>query len=146
MTVDALGSQNALLGAQGVPDGHHRHHDASRLQSVATTLGMDVKDVAAALRNGTSLEELAQQKGVSHDDLVAAIKAGLPPAVQQSGRADRIAEAIAARKAAPRAASRPDVDDMPGVPAVAQAATGAPVSATQLAPGAQDGLVVDTSA
>jgi|SRR6185437_12880792 hypothetical protein len=45
---------------------------------VAKALGMSAADVRSHLRGGQSLNDLAESNGLSHDDLAAAIKAGLP--------------------------------------------------------------------
>src|SRR3954454_18454858 len=65
------------------------------------------------------LDVMAQQKGVSHDDLISAIKAGLPTGVQQPGRADQIAQSIATRVGSPR----------PSVPASGGSSGGSDASA-----------------
>jgi hypothetical protein len=45
---------------------------------VAKALGLSTSDVRAQLRSGKSLNELAAGAGLAHDDLIAAIRAGLP--------------------------------------------------------------------
>src|SRR5947207_1985637 len=45
---------------------------------VAKALGLSTADVNAQLRSGKSLNDLADAAGLAHDDLVAAIRAGLP--------------------------------------------------------------------
>jgi len=116
-SVDGLGAQRAqamstqMTTTQGVQGGHRRHHhDGAALQNAAKALGMDVKQVVSALQGGKSLDDLAQKQGVSHDDLVAAIKAGLPQRLQQSDRADQIAESIATRTGPPPRAQAADDD------------------------------------
>jgi hypothetical protein len=52
------------------------------LSSVAGLLGMSTDDLITSLRNGTSMSDLASQKGISRDDLLAAITQSL-----QSGQA-----------------------------------------------------------
>lgn len=75
---------------------------------VAQALGMSIDELRAARRDGKTLDQLAAGKGVSHTDLVAAIKQGLkdagghgPGGVQAASSTstidplDRIAEDIA---------------------------------------------------
>jgi hypothetical protein len=45
---------------------------------VAKALGLSTHDVKAQLRSGKSLNDLADAAGLAHDDLIAAIRAGLP--------------------------------------------------------------------
>jgi lambda repressor-like predicted transcriptional regulator len=113
--LDGIGAQGAsamslqTAGSQGVQGGHRGHHrEGGALQSAAKALGMDVKDVVAALKDGKSLDDLAQQQGVSDDDLVAAIRSDLPQRLQQSGDADQVAESIATRTGPPRGPQRAD--------------------------------------
>lgn len=71
---------------------------------VADTLGMSVEELQWTLTGGTTLDEIASTKGVSHDDLLAAIKQGLEaakPADAPEGTSgvfdlDAMAESIAA--------------------------------------------------
>ena len=46
--------------------------------AVSGLLGMSADDVASAVQSGKSLDDLASAAGVSHEDLVAALKAGAP--------------------------------------------------------------------
>jgi lambda repressor-like predicted transcriptional regulator len=110
-SIDAVGGgslaaswgSTQTTGTQGTQGGHrHHHHGGGAPESAAKALGMSDQDVSAALQSGTSLDDLAQQKGVSHDDLISAIKAGLPAGVEQSGRADQIAQSIATLVGSPR--------------------------------------------
>jgi uncharacterized protein YidB (DUF937 family) len=60
--------------------GAHRRHPGmppEAAQAAASALGTSSADVTGALKNGTTLSALAQQKGVSQSDLVSAVTAGL---------------------------------------------------------------------
>ncbi len=87
----------ALSGAASPTGGQ-----TSVLQNVATLLGMSTDDLTTALRNGSSMSDLASQKGISRDDLLAAITTGLQTSTNTvaSGQADTGARAsqIADRK------------------------------------------------
>lgn len=65
------------------------------MAAVAETLGLSTDDLKAQLRDGKSLDDVATAQGVSHDDLVTAIKAGLPSEVSDATEA---AEKIASRQ------------------------------------------------
>jgi lambda repressor-like predicted transcriptional regulator len=100
MTVTSSTSQNTFVtGTSGTPgpQGHH-HHGGGALAVAAKTLGMDVADVRSALKNGKSLDDLAGEKGISHTDLVSALKAGMPQDLQNSDKADEVAEKMATTK------------------------------------------------
>jgi hypothetical protein len=47
---------------------------------VADTLGMTTTELRTAMESGSTLQQLATSKGISHTDLVAAVKAGLEAA------------------------------------------------------------------
>lgn len=77
---------------------------------IAQTLGMSVDDLNQALQGGQTLNQLATDEGISHTDLINAIKPGLrdaKPTVSNGSAAsatdatsglDKLAEAIASRK------------------------------------------------
>lgn len=71
--------------------------------AVAKELGMSTDDLTQALRSGQSMDQIAQSKGVSHDDLVATISQALQSSATtgQSTDPDQIkalAERIAGAK------------------------------------------------
>lgn len=53
------------------------------MQPVADLLGVSTTDLKSSLDSGQTLDQLAAAKGVSHDDLIAAIKAGLQDSTPQ---------------------------------------------------------------
>ncbi len=67
----ASAAQVRTNGVRSRPD------DTKMLSPVADKLGMSVSDLKTAMQNGTTLDSLATSKGVSHADLVGAIKEGL---------------------------------------------------------------------
>lgn len=84
------------LQSGGVPG--RRGHHPDPVEVVADTLKLSADDIRAQLRQGKSLDDVAAEQKVSHDDLVAAIKSGMPDRLRESDRADQVAERIAARK------------------------------------------------
>jgi hypothetical protein len=78
--------------------GHHGHHGHNPVQAVSSLLGMDPDDVISELKSGKSLDDIASEHGVSHQDLVNALVAGMPERMRTSDRATQIAEKIATRK------------------------------------------------
>ena len=61
-----------LAGSHRMP--HHHHRDLSGL---AKQLGVSTSDLETARKNGQSLSDFAADKGISRDDLLAAIKADI---------------------------------------------------------------------
>src|SRR5690348_5146620 len=80
MTIAPIGNQPAgnLLGStQGVDF-------KQRMQPVADLFKMSSDDLMSELKSGKSLADIAQEKGVSRDDLINAVKQGL----SQNGNVD----------------------------------------------------------
>ncbi len=70
--------------------------------AVSRTLGLSGDELKSKLESGQSLSEVAEQRGVPHEDLIAAIKAGKPKdAPAGTEDEDAIAERVAAQKAQP---------------------------------------------
>jgi len=70
-----------------------RHH--SPIDAVASTLKMSTDDIKTQLQSGKSLSDIAAAQGVSHDDLISALKAGMPDELKNSDDATAMAEKIA---------------------------------------------------
>jgi hypothetical protein len=91
----------AAVQAGGVQHHHHGHHRRQVIQAAAGALGMGVGDVQSALAGGTSLSQLAEQRGVSRDDLLKAIEQGLSSggtgATTDTAKLQQVAQAIADR-------------------------------------------------
>jgi hypothetical protein len=75
------------------------------MTSVAKALGMSTGDVKAQLRSGKSLDDLAKSAGLSHDNLIAAIKAALPSDAIGSRSSTATASAAAASATSSTAAT-----------------------------------------
>ncbi|MEU0558913.1 hypothetical protein [Dactylosporangium maewongense] len=77
------------------------------MSAVSKALGLSGDQLKSKLDSGQSLTEVAEEQGVSHDDLIAAIKAGKPASAATSVSAsvekddDAVAERIAAQKGTP---------------------------------------------
>ncbi|MDR7280459.1 hypothetical protein [Catenuloplanes atrovinosus] len=65
------------------------------MATVAKTLGLDNNTLREKMREGTSLADIAETQGVAHDDLIAAIKEGLPVDKANSPQAAELAESLA---------------------------------------------------
>jgi hypothetical protein len=70
---------------------------ADPLAPVARALSLPADDLKSRLRDGERLSDVAEQQGVSHDDLIAAIKAGRPGAETAEPEADENAGQIASQ-------------------------------------------------
>ena len=68
------------------------------MAAVAEKLDLSSDDLKAQLRDGKSLDDIATAQGVSHDDLITAIKAGMPT---DATDATEMAEKIASTKGMP---------------------------------------------
>jgi hypothetical protein len=64
---------------------------------VAETLGLTTDELKSQLDTGRSLNDIATEKGIAHDVLIAAIKAGMSSETVAAGYADAIAERIAGK-------------------------------------------------
>lgn len=116
--ISTVASANPMMLARPTPQ------DRTKAMSpVADALGMTVDELGTALRGGTSLNQLAVSKGLSHDQLINAIKTGMqavaPKGKTHAGRVsgggdpdgdgdDDAAEAIASGREA-GAATRPQL-------------------------------------
>jgi hypothetical protein len=80
MTIAPIGNQpaGALLGSTPGID------FKQRMQPVADLFKMSSDDLMSELKSGKSLADIAQEKGVSRDDLINAVKQGL----SQNGNVD----------------------------------------------------------
>jgi hypothetical protein len=67
----------------------------------AQQLGLSTADLKGQLTNGKSLDDVATEQGVSHDELIDTIKAGLPTTSTGSVDSTATAEKIASGKGTP---------------------------------------------
>ena len=88
--------------------------DGGALKVAADTLGMAPGDVLSALQDGKSLDDLATDQGVPHEDLVAALKAGMPSELRNGDLADALAEKIATTKGVDAVRPAGDVSGVSG--------------------------------
>jgi hypothetical protein len=99
MNIQVIGGavRPPTMGPMGA--GGQRPDETKMLKPVADELGMNLSDLKSALAGGTTLDQLAKDKGVSHTDLVNSIKQGLeaakPADAPSIGGLDSIAEMIA---------------------------------------------------
>jgi hypothetical protein len=71
------------------------------MAAVAEKLGLSSDALQSQLKDGQSLDDIATAQGVSHDDLITTIKAGLPADATSGADATTTAEKIAATKGMP---------------------------------------------
>jgi hypothetical protein len=125
---------SSIAGAGGVQQLGGGHRGAPRLpdavlQAAAGTLGLDQDTVSSALRGGKTLADLAQEQGVSTDELTAAVaqafaqsKAAGAPALSADRLTALAADVVTGRRpsgpppagpppAGPAPASESDKDD-----------------------------------
>jgi lambda repressor-like predicted transcriptional regulator len=100
MSVSSISSLTSTATSQVTGAAHH-HGAKSPFDAVSSLLGMSAKDIASQVASGKSLDDLAKAKGVSHEDLVSALKASLPEDLKGSTQADAIAETIATQQGMP---------------------------------------------
>jgi len=80
MSISSIGYTDisSLQGLPGMSGGGQIPDQMKKaMDPVAKLLGMSTDDLASKLQSGTSLSDLASQKGVSNSDLVEAIKSGM---------------------------------------------------------------------
>lgn len=72
-TIGSIASTSALTSSSAQPARGKGPFDA-----VSDLLGMSADDIASAVKSGTSLMDLAEQQGVSSEDLLSALEEGAP--------------------------------------------------------------------
>ena len=75
--IDSIGGTSPFAGAQDSASGGLRQ---AIMNSASKALGLSVQDLRSALDSGQSLADVAQQRGVSRDDLVTAVAQGIQAA------------------------------------------------------------------
>lgn len=78
--LNGIGKQNAAAGRGGELGQYMQAY----LAAAASALGMQPAEVSTALKNGTSLSQLAQQKGVSESDFRSKLISNLQPQLDQA--------------------------------------------------------------
>src|SRR5689334_25133220 len=94
---------NGATAATATPQSSFRTRLQDVTAAVAKELGMSTDDLNQALRSGQSLDDIAQSKGVSHDDLIATISQALQSTATAGQSTDpsqltQLAERIASAK------------------------------------------------
>lgn len=79
------------------------------VEAAAKALGLSTDDVVEALQDGSSLADLADEQGVSKDDLVAALVAAAPEEMQDLGNLTQLTEDLVDQKGLGRPAGPPPV-------------------------------------
>jgi hypothetical protein len=103
-SITGVGTSAGLLSQQAFGVRQRQQHEAQDpMLGVAKTLGISTDDLKSALQSGKSLNDVANEKNVSHNDLIAAIKTGLPTdRVNATDNADatQLAERVAGQSGA----------------------------------------------
>lgn len=92
MTINSVGSATSL---SALAPGSSTQRGTSPFEAVSDVLGMSADDIKSAVESGQSLMDLAEEQGVSEDDLLAALKENAPPELQGSDDLDEIVQQIA---------------------------------------------------
>jgi hypothetical protein len=92
-SISSVGAAHAVSGNRPPPPPDSK----GPYETVSSLLDMSADDIASAVRSGTSLTDLAASKGVSQEDLIAALKAGAPEELQGTAELDSIVTDIATR-------------------------------------------------
>ena len=78
-SITRLGTSAGLLSQQAFGVRQRQQHEAQDpMVGVAKTLGMSTDHLKSALQSGKSLKDLANEKNVAHEDLIATIKTAMP--------------------------------------------------------------------
>ena len=100
MSVSSISALTSTATQQVTGTGHHQGGKGP-FDAVSSLLGMSAKDIASQVASGKSLDDIAKAKGVSHQDLVSALKAGMPDGLKNGADVDAIAETIATQQGMP---------------------------------------------
>ena len=104
MNVGSVSGSAAMLRPSGPPPAGAQQSMQKAMEGTAKLLGLSTDDLQTQLKSGKTLNDLASEKGVSHDDLIASIEQGMKAAAPQGVQApagfdsSRMAEDIAAGK------------------------------------------------
>lgn len=93
MSIDGIGTSASYLqmiasASSTSTSGAARSGTPGHITAAAEALGLSTDAVTQALSSGSSLADLAEQQGVSRDDLVAALVADAPEDVKASGNVE----------------------------------------------------------
>jgi hypothetical protein len=91
-----MGSISSVSGGAGTAYANSgRVERRDPMATVAKTLGLDNNTLRDRMKEGSSLADIAETQGVAQDDLIAAIKQGLPVDKANSPQATELAESLA---------------------------------------------------
>jgi len=102
MTINSISSQGSVLATHAAPSGPRPGQGpGGAFEAVSDLLGMSADDIAAAVSSGTSLMDLAEQKGVSSEDLLTTLEDNAPAELQGADDLREIVTQIATQTGAP---------------------------------------------
>ena len=142
----SIGSVSATASVAAMQSTHRgeRAQGKGPFEAVSGLLGMSADEISSAVSSGKSLNDLASAKGVSHDDLVAALEAGAPEELQGTSALDDMVEDIASRTGAP-SGPRGHGGPPPGPPPGAKGVLSGDLTSTQQSVLDQLASLLDTS-
>ena len=115
ISAQALASLTSTSALSATSTTSTKRHGKGPFDAVSSLLKMSADDIASSVQSGKSLDDLASAQGVSHADLVAALKAGAPPELQASSDVDSVVAQIAAQKGTDRPTGPPPPPPASGV-------------------------------
>ncbi|MBU4336971.1 MAG: hypothetical protein KJ548_10395 [Actinobacteria bacterium] len=97
MSISAVSSQ-LLSTISSTTSSSSSSRVPGHISVAAGVLGMSEEEVTSALKSGSSLADLAESKGISEDDLVAALVENAPDELKESGDITEITTAMVEQK------------------------------------------------
>ncbi|MCV2392874.1 hypothetical protein OEB99_01000 [Actinotalea sp. M2MS4P-6] len=93
-SIGRTGTSTSTAAIQPPPPPRDGSGVPPHLEAAADALGLSTDEVVEALQDGASLADLAQEQGVSRDDLVAALVAAAPQDMQGLGNLTELTESL----------------------------------------------------
>jgi lambda repressor-like predicted transcriptional regulator len=107
ISLSGASSMTAVMQQVGGPRPPGPPPGGGPLKAAAEALDMSQDDLVAALQDGRSLADVADEQGVALDDLTAALKADMPPELAASGKADEVVSNIITTTGLPQGSPPP---------------------------------------
>lgn len=104
-TIGSSGSISSLIGTTAANATASR--EKGPFDAVSDVLGMSADEIASAVQSGSSLMDLAEQQGVSSDDLLDALEEGAPSDLKDRSDIRDIVSKIANDKGGPHGPGGP---------------------------------------
>lgn len=98
MSINSIGSSSSLAAATTASHRSGPPAGKGPFDAVSSVLGMSAYDIASEVSSGTSLMDIANEKGVSSDSLLSALKEGAPDDLRNDANLDQVVTQIARQK------------------------------------------------